>query len=200
MEIKIYTKGSELKTSIEDCPATLNTSNLTVGSVMVGKGYNINCIGDVAFSSALNLTDFTLEFWAKFLDGSYNGSWISDTGYYQCLKTTDPYARNCLSFRLDSAYPSHVFLTPVANTLYHIAVTRNGSTMTTWVNGKAIETFDFSSKFACNRLCEEVTESNNVAQNYLRLTDQILYTSDFTPSFWGEKCLYRSNDEVWGYK
>ena len=200
MEIKIYTKGSELITSIKDCSATLNTSNFTVGSVEVGNGYNVNCAGEAGFSSALNLTDFTLEFWAKFLDGNYNGSWISDSGYYQCLKTTDPYAKNKLSFRLDSAYLSHAFLTPVANTLYHIAVTRSGSAMTTWINGKAVESFNFSSKFACDILCNSVTESNNVAQNYLRLTDYVLYTSDFTPSFWGAKCLYRSNDEVWGCK
>lgn len=200
MDIRIYTKGSELKTKVEG--AIVDLSGVYVGTTEVANGYGIKVDNSDACScSNLVLKDFTFAFWAKFLSKTTT-MFLRDSNVniMQSVVWHDTNGKNYIGFRCDYNYPSHSFLVPELNIPYHIAITRKNGEVNVFVNGKKTTTFTFSSDWKVAYLFNRY-HNNGMAVNNFRLTDKILYTGDFNPSTSIEvSTLYKSNDEVWGCK
>lgn len=200
LDIRIYTKGSELKTKVEG--ATVDLSEIYVGTVELAKGYGIKVnSGSACRCSNLVLKDFTFSFWTKFLSKTMTMFLRdSDSRIMQSVVWSDTNGYGYIGFRCDYNYPSHSFLVPELNTPYHIAITRKDGEVNVFVNGKKTTTFTFSSDWEVAYLFYEYNY-NGMAVNNFRLTDKVLYTEDFNPSYsMTSSVMYKSNDEVWGYK
>ena len=118
----------------------------------MGGGQNLtssdNYMGNLP--TPIYLTDFTVEFWAIFTQNGSIGAIVNTEGSTtQCIVYNDPNGRGWIGFRLGSNYPSQPFLTPTIDTLYHIAVTRKDSILTTWINGKQSTTFSYLKYIIC---------------------------------------------------
>lgn len=200
MDIKIYTEGSKLITEVEE--ATVDLSEVYVGTVELVKGYGIKVNSTNACPcSNLVLKDFTFSFWAKFLSKTMTMFLRDgDNRIMQSVVWSDANGYGYIGFRCDYNYPSHSFLVPELNTPYHIAITRKDGKVNVFVNGKKTTTFTFSSDWNVAYLFWQYNY-NGMAVNNLQLTDQILYTNDFTPSYsMTSSVIYIRSDEVWGYK
>lgn len=130
-------------------PALMTTNGVT------GLGYNIRFTGNgacgVEFASfpALGTADFTIEFW---VNTDYGGHNYNSNSIAMCFGLTGTYGQLAIRFPGSSSYSgvevinsSATTIVPVMTAWYggnwtHVAVTRSGSSWTTWINGVSSST------------------------------------------------------------
>lgn len=158
-------------------------------------------ISDTSTNLALGSSDFTVEYWVNFpsLTGAFSNLTFGNGntggiealfGWYQVSSTGGKLSLFLSSNGSSYDVASNVTLipaSPILNTWYHIAVTRNGSTFRTFCNGVQQATFTNSASLYQNT--NQITVGrgqggyypNAYISNVRFIKGTSLYNSDFTP-------------------